>query len=146
MQRRYTGMTPLGLTFSKLAGMTSGGAQNHGFYATAFASMKTPRFLAADGGWGRVVWMPKTIKPDLAGTIPEELYDKIATEEDAVDPKDLKEYLKRVKHPIVAKFWKNGEPVPVEMAAPGEMYPGDEDYSPLPEYEEDIAVAGEPGR
>lgn len=137
MQRRYTGLTPLGLTFSKIAGYTSGGAQNHGFYATALSSMKAPRFLCADGGWERIVWMPTYLKKDLAGVVPEELYHKIATDEDATSAKDLEEFLRRVEHPIVEKFWKQGKPVPVKVPEPGEMWAGDEDYSPVPEYEEE---------
>lgn len=131
MQRRYTGLTPLGLTFSKLAGYTSGGAQNHGFFACSFNSIKQPKFISADGGWDRIVWMPKTIKTDLAGSIPEEAYSKIATEEDAIDTADLKAWLKKVGHPIVEKYWKNGEPVPVLTPAPGTMWPGDEEYKPV---------------
>jgi hypothetical protein len=75
--------------------------------------------------------MPKTVKVDLATAIPEEVYDKIATEEDAIDVADLKAWLKKVKHPIVEKFWKDGEPVPLAVPPPGKMWPGDEDYLPV---------------
>ncbi|MBI2957933.1 MAG: hypothetical protein HYY32_03730 [Chloroflexi bacterium] len=131
MQRRYTGLTPLGLTFSKVAGLTTGGVQNHGFYACALKTIQAPKFLKADGGWDRIVWMAKTLKEQLAGFIPEEIYSRIATEEDAIEPKDLKEHLKKIKHPIVTKFWKDGEPVPMKIPLTGEMWPGDEDYVPL---------------
>lgn len=123
-------MTPLGLAFSKLAGLTSGGFQNHGFYACAFNTIKERKFLHGDGGWHRIVWLPAYLKKDIARSIPEEVYDKIATEDDCTDPKELKEYLKKVEHPIVKEFWKDGEPEAVTVAAPGEMYPGDEDYYP----------------
>ena len=79
------------------------------------------------------MWLPKTIKVDLTSSIPEEMYDKIATEEDAIDTAALKEWLKRKRHPIVEKYWKNGEPVPVVTPGPGEMWPGDEGYTPIAE-------------
>jgi len=123
-------MTPLGLTFSKLAGLTSGGAQNHGFYACSFNTIKQDKFLRGDGGWDRIVWMPAYLKKDLVTAIPEEVYEKIATEADAIEPDDLTAYLAKVKHPVTKKFWKDGKPQPVALAAPCEMYPGDEDYYP----------------
>jgi acetyl-CoA decarbonylase/synthase complex subunit beta len=64
--------------------------------------------------------MPKTLKLEVADSIPEEVYEKIATEEDCVDPLELKDFLKQKKHPIVEKYWKNGEPVPLEIPFPGE--------------------------
>jgi acetyl-CoA decarbonylase/synthase complex subunit beta len=131
VQRRYTGLTPLGLTFSKVAGLTTGGIQNHGFYACALKTIMAPKFLSADGGWDRIVWMARTLKEQLLGFIPEEIYTRIATEDDAVDPNDLKEYLKRVKHPVTTKYWKDGEPQPLKLPASGEMWPGDEEYLPL---------------
>ena len=121
-----------------MAGYTSGGAQNHGFYACSFNTIKQPKFLSADGGWNRIVWLPKTIKVDLTSSIPEELYDKIATEEDAIDPATLKEWLKGKRHPIVEKYWRNGEPVPIALPGPGDMWPGDEGYTPVME---DVAAA-----
>lgn len=75
--------------------------------------------------------MAKTMKEQLAGFIPEEIYSRVATEDDAIDAKDLKEFLKKTKHPITTKYWKNGEPVPQNIPLSGEMWPGDEDYLPL---------------
>lgn len=63
------------------------------------------------------------MKLEVADVIPEEVYDKIATEEDCIDPEDLKRFLKEKKHPIVEKFWKNGEPVSQEVPLPGEDWP-----------------------
>jgi|DeeseametaMP2100_FD_k123_170415_1 acetyl-CoA decarbonylase/synthase complex subunit beta len=90
-----------------------------------------PKFLSADGGWDRIVWMAKTLKDQLAGFIPEEVYARIATEDDAVDVTDLKDHLKKEKHPVIAKFWKGGEPEAVTTPVSGEMWPGDEEYLPL---------------
>lgn len=84
------------------------------------------------------MWMPKTIKLDLVSSIPEEIYDKIATEEDALNPIDLRQFLKSKKHPITERYWKNGEPVPVDLPGAGEMWPGDQDYSPVAEAVGDV--------
>jgi acetyl-CoA decarbonylase/synthase complex subunit beta len=60
----------------------------------------------------------------LADAIPEEMYNKIATEDDCVDPEELKAFLRRVDHPVV-QLWKNGE-VPEPMTIP----PANTDWEP----------------
>jgi acetyl-CoA decarbonylase/synthase complex subunit beta len=127
VQRRYFGLTPLGIPFSKMAGMVSGGAQNHGFKGISVRGMRDKDFLIGDGGWNRIVWIPKDLKTEIADAIPEEVYDKIATEEDAIDPKDLKEFLRQKKHPVTEKYWKDNEPQPLELPLPGYDWPGEEE-------------------
>ncbi len=127
VDRRYGGDTPLGMTFSKLAGLISGGQQNHGYCGISFRTPKSRKFVRADGGWLRIVWMPKEYKQMLAEFIPEEMYDKIATEEDCVDPEELKVFLKRVHHPVVS-LWKNGElPEPLRIPAPNSDWSKEEE-------------------
>lgn len=121
--RRYIGVTPLGIKFSRLAGMISGGSQNHGNKGISVRSIQSKTFLKGDGGWDRIVWMPADMKQEVAEYIPEEVYDKIATEQDTIDPMELKEFLKKVGHPIVEKYWKDGEPVPLEVPPPGGEWP-----------------------
>jgi len=121
--RRYIGLTPLGIKFSRLAGMISGGSQNHGHKGISIRSMQSKTFLKGDGGWDRIVWMPADMKREVAEYIPEEIYDKIATEEDTIDPIELKDFLKKKGHPIVEKFWKNGEPQPLNIPLPGADWP-----------------------
>ncbi|MFC1944217.1 CO dehydrogenase/CO-methylating acetyl-CoA synthase complex subunit beta [Chloroflexota bacterium] len=121
--RRYTGQTPIGLPFSKIAGVMSGGIQNHGFKGVSLRSIKSPKFLMGDGGWDRIVWAPKDVKMEIADSIPEEVYDKIATEEDCIDPTELEAFLSEKKHPIVEKYWKDGKPVPLDLPMPGEDWP-----------------------
>ena len=121
--RRYIGVTPLGIKFSRLAGMISGGSQNHGNKGISLRSMQSKTFLKGDGGWNRIVWMPADMKQEMAEYIPEEVYDKIATEQDAIDPNDLKEFLRKAGHPIVEKYWKNGEPQPLNVPPPGGEWP-----------------------
>jgi acetyl-CoA decarbonylase/synthase complex subunit beta len=79
--------------------------------------MRSPKFLQADGGWKRVVWLPKEVKERVKDFIPAELVDKIATEEDAKTIDELKTFLKEYNHPIVEQ-WK--EEIAVEEAVPAE--------------------------
>ena len=124
--RRYTGMTPLGVKFSTLAGSISGGAQNHGFKGLSIAGMASKNFLKGDGGWKRIVWMPVDLKKDIAHVVPEEVYDKIVTSEETVDALELKSLLLKKGHPIVNTYWKNGQPQPLEVPLPGQDWPDEE--------------------
>jgi acetyl-CoA decarbonylase/synthase, CODH/ACS complex subunit beta len=45
--------------------------------------MRSAKFFAADGGWNRIVWVPKEVKEKVKDFIPADVVDKIATEEDA---------------------------------------------------------------
>ncbi|MCR4418860.1 MAG: acetyl-CoA decarbonylase/synthase complex subunit alpha/beta [Clostridia bacterium] len=63
--REYGGMTPCGMTFSTLAGMVGGGAQTPGFMGVGRRYLVSRKFIRADGGLGRVVWMPKELKEQL---------------------------------------------------------------------------------
>jgi len=123
VNRRYTGETPLGIPFSTLAGFMSGGEQNHGFKGLSVRNMMMRDLLRGDGGWNRVVWMPKDLKLEVGDAIPEEVYEKIATEEDCLDPDELLSFLQEKKHPIVSKFWVDGEPQPVRLPRPSEPWP-----------------------
>ncbi|MHC1567232.1 MAG: CO dehydrogenase/CO-methylating acetyl-CoA synthase complex subunit beta [Candidatus Syntropharchaeia archaeon] len=99
--RAYTGPTPIGLPFSTIAGQVGGGRQVIGFLGIGIEYFRSPKFLQADGGWKRTVWMPKELKERVKDGIPEDLYDKIATEEDATDVESLKKFLKEKNHPVV---------------------------------------------
>ncbi|MCX5999660.1 MAG: hypothetical protein NTU41_08760, partial [Chloroflexi bacterium] len=121
--RRYTGMTPLGIKFSTLAGTISGGGQNHGFKGLSIGGMASKNFLKGDGGWNRIVWMPSDLKKEVADYIPEEVYEKIVTEQETLDPNQLKELLIKKQHPIVKMFWKNGEPQALTLPLAGEDWP-----------------------
>lgn len=117
----------MGLPFSKLASMCGGGVQYHGFCGVSMLTMKSKKFIGGDGGWDRLVWMTKDLKEKMADTIPETHYSLIATEEDTIDPIGLKKVLADKKHPIVEKFWKNGEPVSLTIPGPGDIWPEDKE-------------------
>jgi acetyl-CoA decarbonylase/synthase complex subunit beta len=104
VHRDYVGPTVIGEPFSKMAGVTSGGRQVEGSCGMALELIRSPKFFQADGGLRRVVWMPKDIKERYKEVIPEDLHDKIATEEDAKSADELVAFLDKVGHP-----WVKGE-------------------------------------
>jgi acetyl-CoA decarbonylase/synthase complex subunit beta len=118
VHRGYKDVTVNGLPFSTLADSTAGGRQVDGFHGVSIEYMRSPKFLQADGGWNRVVWLPKEVKERVKNFIPAELVNKIATEEDAKTIEELKAFLKGQDHLIVAK-WK-AETVAVKKAKPNE--------------------------
>jgi len=104
VSREYQGMAPNGLGFSSMAGQTGGGKQIVGFLGIGVAYFYSPKFIQADGGWNRVVWLPAMLKEKIAETIPEDIKDKIATENDATDIESLKAFLQEKNHPVVANW------------------------------------------
>jgi acetyl-CoA decarbonylase/synthase complex subunit beta len=104
VDRDFTGETPLGIPFSSMAGQCSGGKQVEGFTGLSLEYMRSPKFLQADGAYERIVWMPNEIKVSLEGFIPDEMFDKIPTEEDAGSVNEIKSYLKDKDHPILERI------------------------------------------
>lgn len=109
VDRDYTGMTPVGMTFSTLAGQIGGGVQTPGFIGIGKLYISSPKFISAEGGQKRIVWMSKLLKEEIKDRLSvqldkmglSDLLDKIATEEDAEDPEKLLEYLVQVGHPVL---------------------------------------------
>ena len=60
--REYSGMTPLGMTFPEMASMTGGGVQTPGFMGHGKHFIASKKFMKAEGGIERIVWMPKDLK------------------------------------------------------------------------------------
>ncbi|MFB0561673.1 MAG: CO dehydrogenase/CO-methylating acetyl-CoA synthase complex subunit beta [Candidatus Lokiarchaeia archaeon] len=104
VDRGYDGTAVNGLAFSTMANQTGGGKQVEGFNGIAIEYMRSPRFLQADRGWNRVVWLPSNVKERILDAIPEELRDKIATEKDVTSTVELKEFLKEKGHPVVEQW------------------------------------------
>jgi len=64
--REHKGMTPVGMTFSTLAGMVGGGNQTRASWDSVASNLVSKKFLPADGGLGRIIWLPKELKDELA--------------------------------------------------------------------------------
>lgn len=117
VDRDFTGIAPNGLPFSTMAGQTGGGKQIVGFLGIGINYFRSPKFIEADGGWDRVVWMPKNLKDKVLADIPEGIVDKVATEEDASDLESLKAFLKEKDHPILERWVEEEEEEAVEETA-----------------------------
>ena len=108
--REYAGMTPLGMTFPELASMTGGGVQTPGFMGHGKHFIASNKFMKAEGGIERIVWMPKELKEFVADRLNQtakELYgidnftDMIGDETVATDPETLVEFLTEKGHPAL---------------------------------------------
>lgn len=105
VHREFKGDTVVGDTFSHMAGETSGGKQVEGRLGTGLEQLRSPKFIQADGGRKRIVWVPKDIKERYKEAFEADgVYDKIATEEDVKNTDDLLQFLEKVGHP-----WMTGE-------------------------------------
>ncbi len=108
--REYAGMTPIGMTFSELASMTGGGVQTPGFMGHGKHFISSKKFMKAEGGVARIVWMPKDLKEQVAERLnatAKELYgidnftDMIGDETIAEDPETLLQFLTEKGHPAL---------------------------------------------
>ena len=110
VSREYKGETPSGMTFSTLAGTIGGGAQTPGFIGISKGYILSDRFIQAEGGLSRIVWMPSVVKEELETRLREKissaglsgLYEKIADETVATDIDGLLAFLTSVEHPALS--------------------------------------------
>jgi acetyl-CoA decarbonylase/synthase complex subunit beta len=120
VHRDFTELCVNGLSFATMSDHTGGGRQSRGFNGISIEYLRSPKFFQADGGWNKVVWMPKEIKERVRDGIPEDIIDQIATENDAKTIDELKDFLVNVNHPVL-EIWKAKEEVeeqPIEAKAP----------------------------
>jgi acetyl-CoA synthase len=107
--RDYTGMTPSGMKFSTLAGTVGGGVQTPGFIGHSKHYIGSHKFISADGGAKRIVWMNKSLKDELAPILEEigrqeginDFTDRIADETIAITEEEVLEYITRMNHPAL---------------------------------------------
>ncbi|MBQ1399740.1 MAG: CO dehydrogenase/CO-methylating acetyl-CoA synthase complex subunit beta [Lachnospiraceae bacterium] len=110
VNREYTGMTPSGMTFGELASCTGGGVQTPGYMGHGRHFIASKKFIAAEGGIKRIVWMPKELKDDVAERLNKtalELYgienftDYIVDETQTTDMEELYAILTEKGHPVL---------------------------------------------
>ncbi len=151
VSREDPSMTPAGMTFSTLAGMAGGGLQTPGVMGVGKFYLTSPKFISADGGFRRVVWMSSFLKDTMAQEfaavaeregIPD-LIDRIADERSVTSVDELVDWLEEKEHPVLemghmqaasgAPEVEAAAPVPeAEVAAPA---PEAEAAAPAPEAE-----------
>ena len=109
VHRDFSGMTPCGMTFTTLAGSVGGGIQTPGFLGVGKIYLTSNKFISADGGLKRLIWMPKELKELLGEKLIKrvreigepDLIDKIADETIATTSEELMVFLEKVKHPAL---------------------------------------------
>ncbi|MGD8785993.1 MAG: acetyl-CoA decarbonylase/synthase complex subunit alpha/beta [Phycisphaerales bacterium] len=112
VNREYPDMTPCGMKFSTLAGTVGGGQQTPGFIGHSKHYICSKKFIAAEDGIKRIVWMPKMLKEEIKdafskrieeiGLAPEEFLAKIADETTATTEEEVLEFLAKNEHPATA--------------------------------------------
>jgi acetyl-CoA synthase len=110
VNREFTGKeTPCGMSFSTLAGSVGGGNVTPGFVGIGKVYITSKKFISADGGFHRIVWMPKELKETLREQLDkraEELgtpdfVDKIADETVGVTEEAILPFLEEKGHPAL---------------------------------------------
>jgi len=109
VSREDTAMTPAGMTFSTLAGIAGGGLQTPGVMGVGKFYLISPKFISADGGFKRIVWMSSVLKETMADEFKAvceregdpDLLDKIADERNVNTVEDLLAWLEAHNHPAM---------------------------------------------
>ena len=110
VNREFTEMTPCGMKFSTLAGTVGGGQQTPGFIGHSKHYICSRKFIAAEGGIKRIVWMPTMLKGEIKdafserikekGMEPEEFLAQIADETTATTEEEVLEFITKNEHPV----------------------------------------------
>ncbi len=110
VSREDTSMTPAGMTFSTLAGMCGGGIQTPGVMGHGKFFIVSNKFIRADGGLKRVVWMSSFLKESMGEELKAaaeregdpDIIDKIADERVATTVEELLPFLEEKLHPALS--------------------------------------------
>jgi acetyl-CoA synthase len=112
VNREFPEMTPCGMKFSTLAGTVGGGQQTPGFIGHSKHYIISKKFIGAEGGIRRIVWMPTMLKEEVKdafvkrsdelGLGGEEFLAKIADETNATAEEEVLEFITKAGHPVTA--------------------------------------------
>jgi len=110
VNREFIEMTPCGMKFSTLAGTVGGGRQTPGFIGHSKHYIISRKFIAAESGIRRIVWMPTMLKEEIKdafirrvqelGLGGEEFLAKIADETTATTEEEVLEFITKAGHPV----------------------------------------------
>jgi acetyl-CoA synthase len=109
VNRDYFGMTPCGMKFTTLAGSVGGGVITPGFVGHGKYNITQRKFLRAEGGITRLVWMPKMLKEEIKERFDKRaeemgvpgLLDKIADETVGETEEEILPFLEEKQHPAL---------------------------------------------
>ncbi len=109
VNREYNAETPCGMKFTTLAGNVGGGISTPGFIGHGKYNITQKKFISADGGIKRLVWMPKMLKEEIAERfnaraeemgVPD-LLDRIADETVGTTEDEILPFLQEKQHPAL---------------------------------------------
>lgn len=109
VSREDPSMTPAGMTFSTMAGLFGGGLQTPGAMGVGKYYLTSPKFISADGGFKRVVWMSSFLKESMLEEFKAaaerdgapDLIDQIADERHVTTVEELLPWLEEHDHPAL---------------------------------------------
>ena len=110
VNREYADMTPCGMKFTTLAGTIGGGVTTPGFVGHSKYNVTQRKFLAAEDGIRRLVWMPRSLKEEIADRFNErakeigipDLLDRIADERIGTTEEEILGFLTEKNHPALS--------------------------------------------
>jgi acetyl-CoA synthase len=110
VNREYTAETPCGMKFTTLAGTIGGGLSTPGFVGHGKYNICQRKFIIADGGIKRIVWMPKSLKEEIAERLKAraeevgvpDLPNMIADETVGTTEEEILPFLQEKGHPALA--------------------------------------------
>ena len=106
----YSGMTPCGMDFKTIIDNIRGELNTPGFMGHSRYNISQRKFINAEGGIKRIVWMPQKLKTEIMGRfniraeetgIPD-LMKMIADESTGTTEEAILPFLKAVKHPALS--------------------------------------------
>ena len=111
VNREFAEMTPCGMKFSTLAGTVGGGNQTPGFIGHSKHYIGSNKFIFAEEGIKRIVWMPTILKEELDKVLAKRAEElglggsdfiaKIADETCAQSEEEVLEFITNAGHPAV---------------------------------------------
>jgi acetyl-CoA synthase len=109
VNRDYLGMTPCGMKFTTLAGTVGGGIITPGFVGHGKYNITQRKFLSAEGGILRMVWMPKMLKEEIGERFVKraeelgvpDLLDRVADESVGETEEAILSFLEEKQHPAL---------------------------------------------
>jgi acetyl-CoA synthase len=108
--REFPGMTPSGMKFSTLAGSVGGGIQTPGFIGHSKHYVSSKKFISAEDGAKRIVWMDWALKEEMEPVLRvigegqgiENFPEMIADDTVATTEEEVLEYITKMNHPALS--------------------------------------------
>ena len=109
VDRDYSDMTPSGMKFTTLAGSVGGGNVTPGFVGHSKYYITSRKYVSAEGGLKRVVWMPKRLKEEIRERFEKraaemgipDLLDRVADETVGKTEEEILAFLEQKGHPAL---------------------------------------------